>query len=143
MEYAPGPRTARITVLTVERERWKSFCPRLSMRTPSCRRQLSAAAYGVSRPTQRKMAGTRKIAAVQKEVTIAQFSVPSTRRVVATETLKTRSAAPAIPVGNIENSLCTLAGYAAFIERAIPIGPPPDPPLGGEVDGCGDVIFST
>lgn len=41
----------------------------------------------------------------------AQCAIPCATRVAATETRKTKSAAPAIPAGNMENSLCTNEGY--------------------------------
>jgi hypothetical protein len=48
---------------------------------------------------------------IQNDVTGAQCAVPLTTSVAAIETRKTRSAAPAVPVGNMENSLCTDEDY--------------------------------
>jgi len=47
---------------------------------------------------------------IQNEVTGAQCAVPLTSKVAAMETRKTKSAAPAVPEGNMENSLCTGEG---------------------------------
>ncbi len=47
----------------------------------------------------------------ENEVAGAQQAIPLTTRVVATETRKTKRAAPAVPIGNMENSLCADEGY--------------------------------
>ena len=67
--------------------------------------QDKAAAYGVKRPMQRHAAG--KHSPIIIESAVGQCTVPSATRVAPTEMRKTKSAAPADPVGNIENSLCT------------------------------------
>ena len=55
---------------------------------------------------------------IQSEVTSAQCAVPSTTSVAATVVRKIKSAAPAVPAGNMENSLCTGEGYSALEGRA-------------------------
>ena len=39
------------------------------------------------------------------------WAVPSTAKVAITKSRKTKSAAPGVPAGNIENSLCTVEDY--------------------------------
>jgi hypothetical protein len=75
--------------------------------------QLTPAQKGVRKPTHRDIAGKANPARIQNEVTKAQCAIPSTTSVAATETRNTKSAAPAAPVGNIENSLCTVEDYSA------------------------------
>ena len=67
--------------------------------------QDKAAAYGVKRPMQRHAAGKHSPTIIESAV--GQCAVPSATSVAPTEMRKTKSAAPADPVGNIENSLCT------------------------------------
>lgn len=78
----------------------------------------------------RSNAGTKKTNRTQGDVTRAHRRVPSTSKETATETRKTKSAAPAIPLGNMENSLCTIRGYPSSDRWAIPIGGFDGDPLG-------------
>src|SRR5580698_6374289 len=61
----------------------------------------------------REDAGKRKTIRIQNDVTDAPFAVPSTIRVVAAATRRRRSATPALPAGNMENSLCIAPRLAA------------------------------
>jgi hypothetical protein len=64
--------------------------------------------YGVKTPTHRLMATLAHRTSVQGEFTSVQCAVPSFRNVAATTNRSRRSAMPGSPVGNIENSLCTI-----------------------------------
>ncbi len=56
---------------------------------------------------QKKTAGETKSKTSQQEVNKAQCCMPSTTREAAMDMRKANSAIPAVPVGNIVNSLCT------------------------------------
>ena len=78
---------------------------------------------------------------IQNEVTRAQCAVPSTTSVAATETRKIKSAVPAVPVGNMENSLCTDEGYPRPDGRAISKGGLADYPFVGCKSNCAKVML--
>ena len=64
--------------------------------------------YGVKTPMHRLITMPTLRTSAQGEFTSVQCAVPSVRNVAATTNRRTRSAMPGSPVGNIENSLCTI-----------------------------------
>ena len=58
-------------------------------------------------PRQRDNAGIANPRNIQNAFIRAQCALPFTTKLTAAETRRTNSAAPAVPVGNIEKSLCT------------------------------------
>jgi hypothetical protein len=107
MEYAPGPSMATTALVRTDVTRWNSCWPRVSQSTANSTRQHSDEQYGVRKPRHKHIESRTRPAIAQSGVASVQCAVHSTRSPVATERRRSRRAAPGIPVGNMENSLCT------------------------------------
>jgi hypothetical protein len=65
------------------------------------------AQYGVRNPKHNPSAGTNAATVIHDPEKV-QHSIRITKRVAATDSRRSNSATPAVPLGNIENNLCTL-----------------------------------
>ena len=107
-EYAPGPRSARIPVFRIETAKWKESLPLVQWAANNSKIIIRIEEYGVKTPMHRLLAMLALRKSAQGEFTSVQCAVPSFRNVAATTNRSRRSAMPGNPVGNIENSLCTI-----------------------------------
>ena len=104
-EYAPGPSIPKAAVLTLEMSRLnRCWSPDLKAK-PSSIRQVIAEAYGVASPRHRAIAGKAIVKKAQKELADGERATTFTRT-AAMEQRRMANAIPAIPVGNMEKSLC-------------------------------------
>ena len=77
-------------------------------RSANSKTQHKPAQYGVKKPKNMHRATSAAIPRTMRVEFIGQHVLELTRTVTATTDRKTSSAMPALPVGNIEKSLCTL-----------------------------------
>jgi hypothetical protein len=123
-EYAPGPRSARIPLLTIEITKCKQTLGSAEWTVHKSKIIIRIVKYGVRMPVHRLTTIEAQRKSVQGELTSLQCAAPSRRNVPATTTLKNKSAMPGRPVGNIENNLCTVErvtffGYAANLQSRV------------------------